>query len=149
MSSETDPELIKGLQAEYTPAKWTGRDESGIIAIGPHVVVMCDECAEIIGSIHVPIGYVDRMNLASEQGVIAQVAQGAFRIYEDGHAWTDYRPAPGDRVYFEKYAGRQVRGKDNKVYRLMDYRCIGAVYEKGDVAPRAAVPERQPLRETA
>ena len=70
--------------------------------------------------------------MASEQGVIAAVAHGAFRIYEDGHAWVDHRPEPGDRVYYEKYAGRLVLGKDGKTYRLMDYRCIGCVYERAE-----------------
>lgn len=128
--SDTAPELIRGLQAEYKPAEWTGVDRSGVMALGPNVVVLTDECAEIIGGVHIPLDFVERMNLASEQGVIAQVGKGAFRIYEDGHVWTDYRPEPGDRVYFEKYAGRLVRGLDGKVYRIMDYRSIGAVYGK-------------------
>ncbi len=131
--SETAPEFIKGLQAQYTPAEWTGKDHSGVLAIGPHVIVLCDEAAEITsGGVHIPVDFAERMNMASEQGVIASVAKGAFRIYEDGHAWADYRPQPGDRVYFEKYAGRLVRGQDGKVYRIMDYRCIAAVYERAE-----------------
>ena len=43
--------------------------------------------------------------------------------------WTGEKPKPGARVFIEKYAGRQVTGRDGRVYRLMDYLAVGAVYE--------------------
>lgn len=124
------PQLIQGLHAEFKPAVWSGSDTSGVKPIGPTVIVLCDECSELSsGGVALPLEYVERMNLAAEQGVIVAVARGAFVIHEDGSAWRDYRPKPGDRVYYEKYAGRLVMGKDKRRYRIMDYKSIGAIYE--------------------
>lgn len=127
-----EPQLIYGLNAEYKAAEWSGTDTSGIKPIGPAVIILCDECSELSGGgVALPVEYIDRMNLGSEQGVIVAVSEGAFVIHEDGSRWRDYRPAPGDRVYFEKYAGRLVMGKDRKRYRILDYKSICAVYEEG------------------
>ncbi len=150
MTAQTNPDLIKGLQAEYTPAKWTGADTSDVIVIGPQVLVLCDEIAEITsGDIILPADYAERMNMAGETGVIASVADGAFRIFEDGHPWTDPKPKPGDRVYFERYAGRLVPGMDGKTYRIMDYRCIGAIYKRATKLAGDDQIEVQQTRETA
>jgi chaperonin GroES len=126
-----EPRLIKGLHADYKPAAWNGQDTSGIRPLGPHVVVLPDECSDITtGSVHLPLDIVEKMNLASEQGVIVKLGGSAFSIYEDGRPWKlDERPQPGERIYFEKYAGRLARGIDGVMYRIMEYRQIAAVYE--------------------
>src|SRR5215469_18913918 len=125
MSDLDTPRLIKGLHADYQQVAQT-EVPHGIRCVGPHVLILCDECATVTtGGIHLPIGMQEKMSMASEQGVIADCAVGAFRLYEDGKPWDESeRPKIGDRVYFEKYAGRQVKGNDGLVYRIMDYRCI-------------------------
>ena len=55
--------------------------------------------------------------------------KGAFLLNEDMSPWTGERPKPGDRVYIEKYAGKLVKGRDGRTYRIMDYGSIGATYE--------------------
>jgi chaperonin GroES len=123
-------QLLKGLHAEFTPSEWDGVDTSGIRPVGPTVVVLCDVCSEISsGGAYLPIDYVRQQTLGSEQGVIVAIAKGAFVIHEDGSVWRDEKPKPGDRVYFEKYAGRLAKGQDGREYRIMDYKCIGALYE--------------------
>ena len=37
------------------------------------------------------------------------------------------KPEPGNRVVFNRYAGRVLRGTDGKMYRLMTDNCIGAI----------------------
>jgi chaperonin GroES len=89
-----------------------------------------DVCAEKnSGSILLPPDVVERFTMGSETGVIVKCGGGAFLLNEDMTPWTGTKPAPGDRVYVEKYSGKQIRGTDGKVYRLMSYNCVGAVYE--------------------
>ena len=40
-----EPRLIKGIHAEYVPAKWAGHDTSGVRVVGKTVLVLMDECA--------------------------------------------------------------------------------------------------------
>lgn len=133
---EAQPHLIKGLHADYKPAIWSGVDESGIQAIGPHVIVLCDECSDVTsGGVALPIDMVEKMNMASEQGVIVACGGSAFSIYEDGRAWRETdKPQPGDRVYFDKYAGRLAMGTDGRTYRVMTYQNIAAIYKRKEAA---------------
>ena len=124
------PRLIKGTQAEYVPAKWSGEDTSGIRVVGKTVLVLMDECAaESSGGVALPGDLIERMSMASESGVLVAVSAGAFLLNEDMTPWIGEKPKPGDRVYIEKYAGKQVKGRDGKTYRIMDYGSIGATYE--------------------
>lgn len=124
------PALIQGLNAEYIPATWDGKDTSGIRCVGTTVLVLMDTCAPVnTGSITLPDDIVERFTMGSESGVLAKVSEGAFLTNEDGSPWSGERPVPGDRVYCEKYAGKQIRGADGRTYRLMDYKAIGAIYE--------------------
>lgn len=130
MTESLQPRLIKGLHAEYAPAKWDGRDTSGVKCVGKTVLVLMDTCADITtGGITLPPDLIEKMNLASESGVLVKAAEGAFLVNEDGTPWSGFKPEPGDRVYVEKYAGRLVKGRDGQTYRLMDYAAIGATYE--------------------
>lgn len=123
------PRLIKGLQAEYVPAKWSGQDTSGVRVVGKTVLVLMDECSDITtGGISLPQDVAERMSMAAESGVLVAVSPGAFLLNEDMTPWTGDKPKPGDRVYIEKYAGKQIKGHDGKTYRIMDYGSIGATY---------------------
>ena len=125
------PHLIKGIHAEYTPAKWSGKDTSGVRVVGKTVLVLTDECAQTTsGGVALPEDLIEKMSMAAETGVLVAVAAGAFLLNEDGSPWSGPKPVPGDRVYIEKYAGKQIKGRDGKTYRIMDYGSIGATYEQ-------------------
>lgn len=125
-----EPRLIKGIQAEYVPAKWSGHNTSGVRVVGKTVLVLMDECAtQTSGGVSLPEDLVERMSMAAETGCLVAVAPGAFLLNEDMTPWNGVKPKPGDRVYVAKYAGQVVRGRDGKMYRLMDYQNIGATYE--------------------
>lgn len=128
--TETLTPLVKGLHAEFVPAKWNGKDTSGVRVVGKTVLVLMDEVGEVRASgIELPIDYRERMNAGAESGVLVAAAAGAFLLNEDMTPWSGPKPKPGDRVYIEKYAGKQVKGRDGKTYRIMDYGSIGATYE--------------------
>jgi len=125
-----EPRLIKGIQAEYVPAKWSGQNTSGVRVVGKTVLVLMDECSQTTtGGIALPEDLIERMSMAAESGVLVACAPGAFLLNEDMTPWSGEKPGPGDRVYIEKYAGKQIKGRDGKTYRIMDYGSIGATYE--------------------
>lgn len=125
-----EPSLVSGLRAQFVPAKWDGTDKSGIRCVGKTVLVLMDECAEVTGGgVALPIDVIERQTMAAESGVLVKAAEGAFLLNEDMTPWSGPKPQPGERVYIEKYAGKQVRGNDGRIYRLMDYGFIGAVFE--------------------
>lgn len=159
------PRLIKGLHAEYIPASWGGVNTSEIETLGTTVLVLTDKCSPISSGeagrkfleengdadtkvlidsgkfrgIHLPSDIVERMDAAAESGVLVDVSPGAFRLDEDGFPWRGRRPEPGDRIYIEKFAGKFVRGDDGVMYRLMDYKSVGAIFKrKADVKAVAA-----------
>lgn len=131
--TEMQPRLIKGLHAEYLPAKWDGKDTSGVKVVGKTVLVLMDSCSEMTtGGIALPPDMIEKMSMASESGVLVGVSPGAFLLNEDLTPWTGDKPVPGDRCYIQKYAGNLIKGKDGKTYRIMDYGCIAATYIAGN-----------------
>lgn len=134
--TQTLTKLVQGIHAEYVPAQWGGKDTSGVRVVGKTVLVLMDEVGEVRDSgIELPIDYRERMNASCETGVLVSVSPGAFLLNEDMTPWSGEKPKPGDRVYVEKYAGKQVKGRDGKMYRIMDYGSIGATYEPEQKAP--------------
>ncbi len=126
----TAPGLVRSLHAEFIPAPWDGVDTSGIRVVGKCVLVLVDECAPVSsGGIHFTPDAIEKLSAGCETGCLVAVSPGAFLLNEDMTPWAGVRPKPGDRVYIEKYAGKMVRGKDERKYRLMDYGCIGAIYD--------------------
>ena len=144
-----EPRIIKGLQADYVRASWSGKNDSGLRPIGTSVLVLMDQCsttssgeagAAILeeagieaenkgGLVGIPPEIIEKMNHASESGIVVAVGSAAFRYYDDGSAWTDYKPKPGDHVFTERYAGREIRGADGKTYRMMTYTNIGGLHD--------------------
>lgn len=123
------PHLIKGIHADYIPASWSGKDTSGVRVVGKTVLVLMDACSPTTkGGINLPEDLVEKMSMAAESGVLVACSPGAFLLNEDLTPWTGEKPAPGDRVYIEKYAGKQIKGRDGQTYRIMDYSSIGATY---------------------
>ena len=122
--------LIKGLHADYVPAKWSGKDTSGIRVVGKTILVLMDQCApKTTGGIELTDDMIEKMSMGAESGVIVAVSPGAFLLNEDMSPWIGEKPKAGDRVYVEKYAGKQVKGRDGETYRIMDYGSVGATYD--------------------
>lgn len=139
MSQDSTHTLLKGTQAEFTRETYTGRNEAGVRPIGTSVLILMDQCADkSSGGVLLPPEKIAQMNMASESGVIVAVGNAAFAYYDDGTKWTDYKPKPGDRVFTERYGGREIMGRDGKTYRMMTYTCVGGIEDeqpapKGDL----------------
>lgn len=137
MSQIPEPRILKNIQAEFERATFSGTNESGVKPIGTSVLVLMDQCAEAsTGGVLLPSEKISQMSMASESGVIAAVGDAAFAYYDDGRPWNDHRPQPGDRVFVERYAGREILGRDGKTYRLMTYTCVGGIEEPEEQAPK-------------
>lgn len=126
-----EPRIIKGLQAEFTRSDWFGKNESGVRPLGTSVLILMDECAaSSSGGVIIAEETLAKMNNASESGTLVGAGDAAFRYYDDGSKWVDYKPKPGDHVFVERYAGREIRGADGRVYRMMSYTCVGGLQEE-------------------
>lgn len=125
------PKLIKTEHAEYIPAIWTGKNESGAYPTGDRVLVKCDKAAEkSSGGIELPQELTARMSMAAQAGIVVELGDGAFRWNSD--KMTPYegrKPKAGDRVCIEKYSGQLILGDDGEMYRLMESACIAAILE--------------------
>ena len=132
--------LIQGSKAEYVRAPYEGRNESGFKPIGDRVIVLPDLASGTSsGNVTLPPDLVDRMSMASETGVIIAIGPGAWKWTADrSRPFVDERPFVGDRVYFERYSGALMRGKDGRTYRLMDDKTIGATEEEAEQNANAA-----------
>lgn len=125
------PKLFKTSVAEYEPAKWTGKNESGWAPLGNRVLILPDKAAEIVRGVHMTPDIVARHTQASEAGVVVAVGAGAFKYNANGiNLFEGVEPKPGDRVFTERYAGQLVHGADKEVYRMMDDTSIGAIQVK-------------------
>ena len=139
-SASLQPRLIKGLQADFIPSIWPGKNTSGVKPYGKNVLVKMDECsAASAGGVMITDDMREKMTEGSETGCIFAIGPEAFRLFDDGHRWSGVTPEVGERVYVEKYAGIRARGADGGVYRVMDYRNIAA----GLIDPEA---EAQPSK---
>lgn len=123
--------LIKktSLGAQYAASNWTGKDTSGVTPIDDFVLVLIDESVDVTaGGVMLPQEMQDRHKQAAETGVIVAAGEGAFKWSADrSKAYAGAKPVPGTRVYFGRYSGQIVVGKDLKEYRLMTDKCIGAI----------------------
>lgn len=115
---------------DYVAARWDGTNHSGIQPLDDRVLVLMDEHAEQTkGGIIVTSETQARQSMASETGVIVALGEAAFTHSDDGYRmWTTRKPAPGDRVVVERYAGRLVQGADGVEYRLCSQKAIGGLF---------------------
>jgi chaperonin GroES len=137
------PKLIQTRVAQYAPAEYRGKNESGYHPIGDRVLVITDQCADkTSGGIYIDPVAAERMTMAAETGTIVELGTSAFtRTADRTRAFDGDRPKPGDRVYIERYSGQVALGRDGQLYRILDDRCIGATMD----APSAIVPVKNPL----
>ena len=133
-SGALEPRMVARMQGDFIIAPWAGSNTSGIVPIGKNVLVRMDCYVPTL--IKNPFGadivaldtQVERMNLGAESGTIYAIGDQAFRHNNDGTLNNGMKPVEGDRVYCEKYAGKEIMGDDGHKYRLMDNSCIGGLY---------------------
>ena len=128
------PKLLRTAHAEYIPAPYTGKNSSGWEPALDRVLVRPDIASvRSSGGVELPEDLTDRMQMAAITGVVIAVGDDAFKWNADGtRLFEGYKPVPGDRVIFEKYAGKPILGEDGQDYRLLDYKSIGGVKKRNE-----------------
>lgn len=113
----------------YLPALYPGQNESGCTPLGDRVLILPDTAmSTTTGGIEIPIDVQTRAQLSGSSGVVIDLGDDAFTWnFDRSRPWTGYRPKPGDRIYFDRYAGKEIVGEDGNTYRLMDDKAIGGV----------------------
>lgn len=135
-----EPKLFKTELAEYIPATWNGKNESGWTPVGDRVIVLPDQAAEIIRGIHIPQEVKSRHALAAEAGCLVAAAEGAFKWNSDRVTpFVGRKPLPGERVNIHRYSGQTLMGKDGLLYRMLDCAEIGGVADATPVITKAKV----------
>jgi co-chaperonin GroES (HSP10) len=129
-SGNLSSRVVPRMQGDFVTATWQGSNTSGIEPIGKNVLVRMDTFVSKFGGGKLEFldTQVERMNLGAESGTIYAVGDQAFVHNYDHTPNTGKKPVSGDRVYVEKYAGREIMGDDGVKYRLMDDRCVAGIY---------------------
>lgn len=124
------PKILKTENANFDATEWSGKNESGAQPIGDHVLVMPDKASEFLGKSKTLIAPEDlraRNSLAAETGILVACGTDAFAFTADRNRWEGEKPKPGDRIYYQRYAGQILVGDDDETYRCMSSSCVGAV----------------------
>jgi chaperonin GroES len=124
-----NPKVLSVSRVEYIAAPWTGENKSGCMPVGDRVLILPDiAMTKSQGNIALPDDVVERMQLSASSGVIVEIGDDAFAWNSDRtRPFGGYKPKPGDRVHFEKYAGKEIVGDDGAKYRLVDDKAIGGI----------------------
>lgn len=124
-----EAKLLKTTQAEYLISEYSGKNESGYRPIGDRVLVLPDVAAEkTSGNVFIPGTVQESQSYAAETGVLVELGEAAFLWNSDRtRKFEGSRPKPGERVFFDRYSGGVIKGKDGRTYRFMDDKAIGAV----------------------
>lgn len=127
------PKLFKTTLADYVPAEWNGKNDSGWKPLGDKVLILPDQAADkSSGGIYMTEDIKARHSMAAEAGVVIALGDGVFKWNSDRTTpFEGVKPAPGDRVYVERYSGQLIHGHDGVVYRVMESACIAAI-KQGD-----------------
>lgn len=104
------------------------KNPSGISPTEFKVLIAPTEVADKIGSIFIPDEHKDRAQFAQMEGTLVALAPLAF-TYDKWEGCEDQKPKPGDKVLFAKFAGFAHKGKDGKVYRVVNDKDVSAVLE--------------------
>ena len=125
------PKLIMTPLGQYAPAKWGGKNTSGVDPINERVVVLPDAAAEqTSGSVYITQDQQERLAMAAESGVLVAAAVDAWsRSADRTGPYKGRKPQVGERVKFERYAGQVHHGADGRIYRVMDDGCIAGIID--------------------
>lgn len=131
----------------YTAAQWDGVNHSGLRPLCDMVLIKVDAGSDrTSGGIIVVDEAKDSTSLGSTTGVLIRCGPQAFAYDADRLIkWEGDRPQPGDRIWFQRYAGQEHFGMDGELYRIMRDREIAAVEDRDSVAA-AAEPETTIVR---
>ncbi|MDB5607795.1 MAG: chaperonin Cpn10 [Bradyrhizobium sp.] len=120
--------VLSVRKAEYIPAPFFGKNESGCIPVGDRVLIRPDIAATQSGAVLLSDDIIEKAQLSASSGVIVALGDDAFVWNADRtRPYGGYKPTAGDRVHFERYAGKVVLGDDGVEYRIVDDKAIGAV----------------------
>lgn len=120
--------VIKTQVGEYILAEYQGYNTAGFEPVGDRVIVLPDMPAEATkGGVFLTEDLQEKQAASADTGVIIAVGDDAFTWNSDRtRDFGGTKPKPGDRVYFERFAGGVMMGADGLLYRVMDDKCIGA-----------------------
>jgi len=129
MDAQTKLIRKTSLGAQYVQSSYDGKNTSQVAALDDNVLILIDDSVEkTAGGILLTNTSQEHHKAAAETGVVVEVGQGAFKYTADrSREWTGLRPRPGDRVYFQRYAGQIIIGTDGKEYRMMTDKCIAGL----------------------
>jgi co-chaperonin GroES (HSP10) len=89
------------------------------------LLILPDDVPErTAGGIYVPVWARDQRQSACVTGTIIDMGDEAFSFMSDD---ASFRPGIGDRVAFVRYAGMVVKGKDGRIYKMMNDEDVAAV----------------------
>lgn len=133
--------ILTTVTGIYTVGQWDGYNRSRIKPVCDKVVVLVDEAVDQTkGGIIITDQGQEVQTLAATTGVLVAVGPQAFAYDSDRLVrWEGERPQPGERVYFQKYAGQEYTGWDGRLYRLLQDRSVAGV-EIPDEAPAEDMP---------
>lgn len=136
---------ISAANYEYVAVEWGGVNESGFIALADHIIVLCDVAPEkSAGGIFISDDKQWQQQMMAETGVIVEIGNGAFMWLSDRtRPWEGRKPVVGERIVFERYAGRLQTGADGREYRIMSDRCVAAIMGEPPPGVREAAAERE------
>ena len=126
--------IISIQKQSYIPAPYSGKNDSGCIPLGDRVLVRPDiAMSQTHGGVELPDDVRERAQLSGSTGVIIETGEDAFVWNGDRtRPWQGYKPVAGDRIYYDRYAGKVILGSDGVEYRLMDDVAIGGVQKRND-----------------
>jgi chaperonin GroES len=132
----------------YDTAHWDGINHSGLLPLCDMVLIKVDAGAkQTSGGIIVVDEAKDSTSLGSTTDVLIRSGPQAFAYDADRLLkWEGDRPQPGDRIWFQRYAGQEHFGLDGDLYRIMRDREVAAIEDKEAVAAVAAEPETKIVR---
>lgn len=115
----------------YVEAQWGGENTSGFTPLADSVVIMCDHAPDsTAGNLLITPDMQLKQQMMAETGVVVAIGEGAFMWLSDRtRPWEGVKPKVGDRVVFERYAGREQTGLDGNQYRIMSDRCVAALLQ--------------------
>lgn len=101
-------------------------NETGILPTEYKVLIAPDAVEEVTkGGIIIPEASREKEQYAAMTGTL--VASSPLAFAYDNWPSDARKPMPGDRVIYAKYSGAEVKGRDGKMYRLVNDKDIGAV----------------------
>lgn len=106
------------------------KNNSGIVPLQYKVIIKVDPTETVTkGGVIIPEHAQDRRAFEVTRGDVVAVGPAAFT---DGEQFPEGSPKPqvGDRIWFDKHAGSQVKGREGDiVYRIVEDTDVVGIYE--------------------